>query len=298
MDRSDWQKDYEHFQELWEYRRESGFKHTAEVWDSRADDWEKELAQDGPFRRSLNERVDKVAEYLRGKGLLGPGTQVLDIGCGAGRFVAEFARTAGHVTGIDLSPRMLEVGADYAAACGLSNVSYRSGDFADFEIGELGWEKKFDLVFTSITPAIGTMAALEKAMAISCGYCFNSSFVRWEDELEIEIGEAAFGIRQTPAPDSYRHVFYSLFNLLWLKGYFPETGYHLQEQAEQAEVNEDLARYYAKCFSTDMMAGKEETRRVLEYLQEHAGPDGTILRPYKRWYGWILWDVRNRVERG
>lgn len=292
------ERDYEYFKALWEYKKSPDFKHTPAIWDSRAEDWEKELAQDGPFRRSLLERIGQVSDYLRTKGLLGAGSEVLDIGCGPGWFVTDFAATAGHATGIDLSPRMIEVGKNHAADCGRDNVSFLAGDFAALDIQKLAWEAKFDLVFTSITPAIGTMETLEKAMKISRGYCFNSCFVRWEDELEKRIGREVFGIEDNPSPESHGQSFYALFNLLWLMGYLPETSFHLQEQSEYVDANEDLARYYAKCFTSDMMTDEATTGRVYEYLQTHAEPDGTILRAYKRWYGWTLWDVRTRMEQG
>lgn len=297
MDKANINRDLSYFESLWEYRKNDGFKHTPEIWDSRAEDWNKELAQDGPFRKSLTERVDQVSGYLRSRGLLGAGTEVLDIGCGVGRFMAEFAKTAGHVTGIDLSPRMLEVGAAHGKASGLDNLTYLPGDFGEFDIDGLGWNGKFDLVFTSITPAIGTMETLKKAMAISRGYCFNSSFIRWEDELEARIGREVFNREYNPSPASQGRVFYALFNMLWLMGYFPETSYHMQEQCEHAEANEDLARYYAKCFSADMMADEESVQQVYQYLRTHAEADGTILRAYKRWYGWILWDIRKQTDR-
>lgn len=297
MNELDLQQDYSYFKSLWEEKKQADFKHTAAVWDSRADDWEKELAQDGSFRRSLQERVGNVAAYLRSKGLLTAGSEVLDIGCGPGRFAAEFARTAGHVTGIDLSPRMLEMGAAYAAAGGLYNISFMVGDFSELDPDALGWNRKFDLVFTSITPAIGTVTTLKKAMEISRGYCFNSSFIRWEDELEKQIARDVFAVEYNPSPDSHGKGFYALFNLLWLMGFFPETSYHLQEQSEDVVVSKELAVYYAKCFSPDMLADEKNIRRVYHYLQAHAKPDGTILRQYQRWYGWILWDVRTYMKR-
>lgn len=290
-------QDYDYFSAVWEHKKSGGVKHTSEAWDGRADDWGKELSQDGPFRKSLEDRVNKVAEYLRAHGLLDAESQVLDIGCGPGRFVTEFAKTADHVTGVDLSQKMLDLGADYADQCDIHNVSFLAGDFSDFNIEELGWEEKFDLVFTSITPAIGTMANLEKLMRISRGYCFNSCFVRWDDELERQISEKVFHREYAPSLGDHGHWYYALFNLLWLKGYFPETYYHRQSQSEYVEADENLARYYARSFSENLTANDEQVQKVLEYLKGHANSDGRILREYERWYGWLLWDVRLRATR-
>lgn len=290
------ERDFEYFRSVWEYKK-SGIKHTSQVWDGRAADWEKELEEDGPFRRSLEERVNEAAEFLRSHGALESGTQVVDIGCGPGRFVTEFAKTAGHVTGIDISEKMLELGEKYAKECERSNVTFMAEDFGKLDIEALGWENRFDLVFTSITPAIGTMESLEKIMRISRRYCFNSCFVRWVDELEDQIGRDLFNRKSTSSMNSHGQWFYSLFNLLWLQGYFPETHYHCQNQEEYVDADEKLASYYAKCFSKDMLSSEELMIRVLEYLKAHADSNGKVLRKYERWYGWILWDVRMRMPR-
>jgi SAM-dependent methyltransferase len=54
-----------------------------------------------------------------------PGARVLDVGCGRGAATAALAQAVGpggHVTGIDLSPRMVEACTADLAALGLSNV--------------------------------------------------------------------------------------------------------------------------------------------------------------------------------
>ena len=58
----------------------------------------------------------------------GPDDTVLDVACGPGLVVAAFARVARHVTGIDLTPAMLERARAHVAEQGLTNVSWRQGD--------------------------------------------------------------------------------------------------------------------------------------------------------------------------
>ena len=36
---------------------------------------------------------------------------------------------------------------------------------------------------------------------------------------------------------------------------------------------------------------------IYRWLMEHAGDDGAIDYPTERWYGWVLWDVREQVDR-
>jgi SAM-dependent methyltransferase len=60
-----------------------------------------------------------------------PGEYLLDIGCGYGEETLELARRVGphgHVTGIDISTPMVELGRDLARAAGLANVRFADAD--------------------------------------------------------------------------------------------------------------------------------------------------------------------------
>ena len=290
--------DFEYFVTLWEDHKPAGEKYTPELWNSRADDWAELLSSDTPFKRSLDERVSKVADYLRNHGILGEKSQVIDIGCGPGRFVAEFAKTAGHVLGVDHSYKMLTHAKEYARSIGIENTSYHVGDFKEVDIEEARWVENFDLVFTSITPAVGDMKSLQKAMKMSRAYCFNSCFIRNEDDLEAQIAEEVFSVHLKNSMKWNGGWFYSLFNILWLEGYYPETFYHKQNSLEMATVDEELVRYYTMKFSEDFNVNDEAiSNKIRDYLHSKANKDGTIERYTERWYGWTLWDVRNKENR-
>ena len=64
-------------------------------------------------------------------GRLQPGEDVLDLGCGAGTdtlVAAQMVAPSGHVTGIDMTPEMLEKARRAAAAMGLANVQFVQGE--------------------------------------------------------------------------------------------------------------------------------------------------------------------------
>jgi ubiquinone/menaquinone biosynthesis C-methylase UbiE len=74
-----------------------------------------------------------------------PGERWLDVGCGAGN-VAELAAGAGaHVTGIDLSPRLIEV-ANARAEAGGYEIEYRVGDAENLDVEDAS----FDRVVSSV----------------------------------------------------------------------------------------------------------------------------------------------------
>jgi SAM-dependent methyltransferase len=288
-------EELDHFRAIWEYRS-PGHKtmHTQQIWDERADEWENELTYDEIKIDSTRRRVNATVSYLRSRGLLRSTDDVIDIGCGPGRFVAEFAKTCRSATGSDISGRMLEHGAAFAQKNNLTNTDYIQADFNTADLDTLGWRKRFDLVFTSITPAVGGSENLNKLMEMSRGYCFNSCFVHAGDDLLDKFLQEELGAEQRNRVGSYWHWFYGLFNLLLLEGYFPEITYYDDCRNEQLPVTMETARRLCgKAFFLDGM----NAEKLYEYMKRNANPDGTIARNSVCRYGWILWDVRRCVIR-
>jgi len=80
-----------------------------------------------------------------------PGERVLDVGCGAGN-VAELAAGAGaRVTGIDLSPRLVEV-ARVRADAGGYDIEYRVGDAESLDVQDASFDKVVSSVAMIFAP--------------------------------------------------------------------------------------------------------------------------------------------------
>lgn len=73
--------------------------------------------------------------------------QVLDVGCGAGRLSLSLAEIAGHVTGIDLTPEMLDQAKAHQAELGIANIDWRQGDIQPLPFAD----GAFSLVITQAT---------------------------------------------------------------------------------------------------------------------------------------------------
>lgn len=289
-------RDIAYYKALWEGDGAS-FEPAPAMWDERADAWQRQLQAGGEYAKQIEGRVAYLGDALRGRGLLAPGSTVVDIGCGPGRFVAEFAKTAGHSTGIDISPRMLAHAADHARELGLSNVTLEVCDFKTADIKAHGWEGQFDLVVTNITPALQNTEDLEKVMAMSRGFCLNGSFVRWWDELEERIGREVFGKPPKPHPLSDGQLFQAFFNLLWFSGYDPEVFYHKQRMEEDVGPDPDMCRYYAGIFAESKEEIERGAKEIEKFIRANASPDGTMRLRSQRYFGFVLWDVNDKVER-
>ena len=71
-----------------------------------------------------------------------PGTRVLDVGCGVGRWSRQLAANGAKVTGVDLSPTMILQAQRRAAAEGVADrCQFRVQDLSKLDVGE-----QFDIV--------------------------------------------------------------------------------------------------------------------------------------------------------
>jgi SAM-dependent methyltransferase len=64
---------------------------------------------------------------IRDAARVGPGSAVLDVACGPGLVALALAGAAGHVTGLDLTPAMLEKAQQLQRQRGLNNLTWRLG---------------------------------------------------------------------------------------------------------------------------------------------------------------------------
>jgi SAM-dependent methyltransferase len=74
-----------------------------------------------------------------------PGARVLDLACGRARHSIELARRGFRVTGVDLSPRSLELGREAAREAGVEVELVRS------DMREIGYEAEFDAALNLFT---------------------------------------------------------------------------------------------------------------------------------------------------
>lgn len=90
--------------------------------------WAFDLLIDRPVRKECA----AIAAWLVDRGIV-PGAEILDAGCGTGRYAIELARRGYVVRGIDRSPDLIEV-AKGASGGSTGDVSFEVGDLAELPI--------------------------------------------------------------------------------------------------------------------------------------------------------------------
>ncbi len=143
------------------------------AWDSTAKEYVYEAKNnfdDDPFLRLMLEKSGLNSEM-----------RSLDIGCGAGAYSIALARKVAKADGVDLSPRMVELGTAYAAEHGVKNLRLWVRNWHTCDGGE--FRGKYNLVFAHTTPAVADYTTLVKMCEASRGCCFLCKPARRTDEV-------------------------------------------------------------------------------------------------------------------
>lgn len=281
---------FEYYRSLWEHKKNrSGLSHTEKAWNERADEWAQELDQDSAMSRVTNRRVSEAVRLLTEKGIFHPEADVIDIGCGPGRFVAAFAERVRYAAGTDISPRMLQFGSEYCQEQGINNVSFTACDFKNTTVEEMGWNGRFDLVFSCMTPAVSSYDSLEKMIAMSRGYCCNTCCIDSKSRLETEI--AGILDLQNTRPFWNGDWFYSLLNLVWLLGYYPETDYYTLDYTEPRRIAPNMVRDKLKRMCPGQEFSEEQIKQACDGLLK-LSENGIFTDICTNRYGTVLWDTR------
>lgn len=125
-----------------------------------------------------------------------PGERWLDVACGAGN-LAELAAGAGaHVTGIDLSPRLVEVAKARAQAGGY-DIEYRVGDAESLDVADASFDKVSSSVGMIFAPDHAAAAGEFARVTRSGG---RLAFSAWTPEGTVGEMFKVFGAFQPPLP--------------------------------------------------------------------------------------------------
>lgn len=208
-------------------------------WDARAEHFN--MAQ----QKDNSGFAEKVITFLKERDIL-ENAEVLDIGGGSGRYALPFAVNAQHVTVMDISTNMLKLAHNNAKRDGLTNLSYVKLDWAAADLLDLKWNKKFDITFASMCPAIHSNEGINKMSQASKGYCLINQFITDTDSLSDYLNNA-LDIQKSYHPHNNRNMVQAIFNILWLEGFEPEIKY-IKQTKETSYTTEEAFKLYAGQF--------------------------------------------------
>lgn len=251
------------------------------LWDLRADDFNSRSDEsEGGNRRR------KIIEFLAARDMLRDQGEILDIGCGPGKYSLEFAARAKRVVGIDISPRMIQYARENAVRESRGNTHFELMAWESLRLEEQGWNKKFDLVFASMCPGISSNDALLKMCEASKGSCFMSGFAQRTDALRNELQRVVYG---SPPEQQWGKNIYYAFNILWLAGYYPEIIY-CDTEFEHLWPVEKAAEIYSHQLKRENRPDDALKSQIAAYLYKKAAA-GMIREKVQAKIAWICWKV-------
>ena len=93
------------------------------------------------------------------------------------------------------------------------------------------------------------------------------------------------------------HWFYSTFNMLFLMGHYPETTYYKRRRELKISNFQDRAMLFVEKMLPQDEQTPENEECIAGWLRKNAGPDGLVAETSDIWYGFLLWDVREKTDR-
>lgn len=214
--------------------------------------------------------------------------QVLDIGCGAGRYSIALADRCGHVTGNDISPEMIAFAERKKEEYGKDNISFFNESWHDIDIRKKGYEKKFDLVFGHMTPALDTVEDIEKATGASCGFCALATFAKREAPVTDRFFEF---IGATPHLHDENRI-PEIFDYLYKQRLFPRVDYYLRDDTQ--EFNEAEAVEFLKgrmVLDTPDECGDGTLEKIREFVRMNM-QDGRFVNVVNSVIVTLVWNVK------
>ncbi|KNZ41121.1 class I SAM-dependent methyltransferase [Acetobacterium bakii] len=243
----------EEIKKKWNYQ-ERDVDASVEMWDSMAE-------QFGDFEIPTIED-SFLMQLIAEKNLINKDGSVLDVGCGAGKFSFALADECKHVTGLDLSPKMIEKATEKKTELEKENVDFFVNDWHASDLESLGYKGKFDLVIANMTPAVRNTQTFLKLNEASRGYCVLTKPIKRVDPVSDAIREMlGIGEKKETAD---MEVLYAL-EILWLQGMLPEI--HYEEQVwDMKKPIEAAYKLYANRMKSYRELTPEEENKIRDYL--------------------------------
>ena len=264
---------------------------TPERWNRILGKFIREPEETTAFTAMMQERVRKTAAFLGEVDFPGPEDEILDLGCGIGFYTTEFAAHAKKVTAADFSQNMLDRARDRNRRAGFENVDYELCDIKTLNPEERGWSRKFDLVFSAMTPDCYQYESIRKMETMSRKYCCLQIALSTTYDPGTDIIRQVFGSKTVLSRDR-RKEFQLLNGFLSLEGSFPSVRYYRDSCSFPDDDEEEyLARMLVRA---NIRECTEEQMQRLRELVRQKKEDG-VLQFRTDWLaGWILWDVREK----
>jgi len=222
----------------------------------------------------------------------GKDTEVLDLGCGAGRYSIAVADRCGHVTGSDVSPKMIDYADKKKTEFGKENITFVNECWHDIDINERGYKKKFDLIFGHMTPAFDTVEDIEKATRASKGYCALATFA----ERRAPVGERFLEFMETETHWHDENKIPMFFEYLYKAKKHPQVNYYRRDDTQ--EFDETGASTFLRdryVLDTASEADEQVEEKIREFVMSEM-KDGKFVNVVNAVIVTLVWQAEDNAD--
>lgn len=259
-----------------------------EGWQEEQQSWN----QTSKFFVNMHKREDRVAQVVDFVARLQElgihpteGETALDVGCGTGDYAMGLARNGVKLTGVDLSTGMLEGAKQISEKEGLS-LDLWLGPWSEEARQALGWDKRFDLVYSIFCPIMSDTANLRALHQASRKHCLCIMFADRKDEYLDAIYSERYGVSGSPWESMLQDCLGTVNEI----GKNVNITYKTVEEAETLTVDEAVDYFCLRVHRKvggDLEVVKQE---IHEFLSAKA-VDGKLENHTTDTIAWISWRV-------
>ena len=230
------------------------------MWDS---------AAEGFGKAAIPDENNFTMQLIAQNNMCPPGSRVLDVGCGAGKYAIVLASTeAEAVIATDFSSKMLAQAEQNAARYGVGSIAFSQDDWSQVDIAAKGWQKAFHFVLCSMTPAVFNDTTLQKAIDACSGWLLITKPCRRTNSVIDALNEH---LELDPAGGSADSFIPLAMGKLWNMGALVQLSYDKQVWSNSKPL-EEAADYYTnrlQISNTLTAAHKTALRKYLTGIAEN-----------------------------
>jgi SAM-dependent methyltransferase len=252
----------------------NGNNNWSEYWDTCSEHYFQDSMNEEPLRRD-------VIRYLYANGAFLKDCEVLDIGCGPGTYSLIFAEMAKKVDGLDISRGMLRQMQNEASIRGLNNINSIQSSWGDFQADD-----RYDLVFSSFSPAVfdaHTLIKMEQYSRGTCCYVTNGG--SYTKKIRDQLWEMLTG--EVNDIDPY-DVTYP-FNYLYSRGRKPDVKFFMI-QSSFSSPSETMIKTYLQIFNKILKMDDEQNNIIKKHISS-CSRNGIYEQIIKEMIAVIYWKV-------
>lgn len=237
-------------------QRKMALETSIEVWNKKAKRF---------YTRTKESENDSLIEFLK-EYVDFRGKSVLDVGFATGKHLKLMADEGANVlAGVEISDEMVRYAKKYFTESGLNTrqIELYNLPWEEVDLDKLNWRDRFDLVVSSRSPALDSYDSIKKLIAASKkGVCFVTHADIKEDLLCKAYKEIT-----GKEYDSKRESFWSLFNILYLDGYYANIKIDEKKGKMEYETDKLVTRYIDRIFPEK--PSQADLTKLKEFIKKH-----------------------------